>query len=197
MAPPASSVSGAHTFTSATRTNGLSALESRSSEAHSGFCSLTRIHAPQGPARSCVRDSDPAVRPREPRDDCAAVAKGCGRAMPGGEFFDVVLDGSRCTAICTVPGVLLYGRRPSRIFWRMMTGRASDSMWVASRAVDNRNTPDSPRSRRPVVQGIAELTTTEHDAPEKALGPWLAPLGCPKLWECGRMADSHREAFVE
>jgi len=48
-----------------------------------------------------VRDSDPAVRPRSgPRDDCAAVAKGCGRAMPGGEFFDVVLDGSR---LATVP----------------------------------------------------------------------------------------------
>src|SRR5438445_9389312 len=77
---------------------GLSALESRSPEAHSGFCSLTRI---AGPARSCVRDSDPAVRPRSgPRDDCAAVAKGCGRAMPGGGFFDMVLDGSR---LATVP----------------------------------------------------------------------------------------------
>jgi hypothetical protein len=31
---------GSHTFTSAIRTNGLSALESRSCEAHSEFCSL-------------------------------------------------------------------------------------------------------------------------------------------------------------
>jgi hypothetical protein len=74
---------GEHTFTSATRTNGLSALESRSSEAHSGFCSLTRA---AGPARSC-----------------GTAATLCNRgaivtwfaAMPDGQFFDVVLDGSR------------------------------------------------------------------------------------------------------
>src|SRR6185436_11562227 len=74
---------GEHTFTSATRTNGLSALESRSAEAHSGFCSLTRA---AGPARSC-----------------GTAATLCNRgaivtwfaAMPDGQFFDVVLDGSR------------------------------------------------------------------------------------------------------